>query len=636
MNLSNNLMDKIKNNRTIIIGISIFLFALIIRLIHLFLIRHNPLFLHPILDAIQYDQWAKEILEKDWLSRDFDFMSPGYPYFLAFIYFVFGYSVVAVSIIQFIIGSLNCVLIYLLARKVFSNFSFNRFGIKIEPTNKNIDFISILSGLLAVFYGISIFYEGLLLKAVLINFCNILVLLFLLKALENYSYKYFFFAGLILSYSSYLRPNVLIFIPFIFIWIWVSLNQIKKTKRFFSILFFTLGVFIVSLLFGIRNYSINNEFVFTSGHGGINFYIGNNEQARGIYDPLGFFMPDTRYEHEGFVIEARRLTGKNLTTMQASNFWYGQSYKFIFSQPVNWIKLEIKKFFIFWNAYEVPLNGLNYHAISNYFPIFKIPFLSFAIIAPLALLGFILLLFQNSKKILLLNFYIISNLLAALVYYISSEYRFPVVIALFISAAFAVYFLIVLMKNKSFKHLAISIFVLVIFVVMVNNTKYKIEDNGSKASFFNNLGTIYANENQYNIAVNEFRKASELSPWEPEFHINLAQAFRLSGYADSAIAQYNAVLKIKPNLEIAHLNLGDIYFQNNQSDSALNQYKYVILNDSNAFEVFNKIAIIYAKRSEFELSEVFFNKCLNINPQYSPAIENLEKINSKLLKHKNN
>lgn len=102
-----------------ILMLGIFLFALLIRLVHLLLIKNNPLFLNLLLDAKEYDSWAKDILEKDWLSKSHDFMSPAYPYFLSLIYLIFGHNITIAALIQFIIGSINCVLIFLITHKIF-------------------------------------------------------------------------------------------------------------------------------------------------------------------------------------------------------------------------------------------------------------------------------------------------------------------------------------------------------------------------------------------------------------------------------------------------------------------------------------------------------------------------------------
>ncbi len=645
-----------RKKKLILILSTIFLLALIIRIIHFLLIKNSPLFLNPILDAKQYDDWAGEILDKDWLSRSFDFMSPAYPYFLSVIYFIFGHSIPAVAMMQFLIGSVNCSLIYILVKKVFSISGFeshNKFQ-KFILSGKSIDFIGIVAAAISVCYGISIFYEGLLLKVALINFCNLMLLLLLIQGLEKKSAKHYFFAGLFLGLSAYLRPNILLFVPFMLLWFILSSIpfRIKHLVSFTAWLFF--GYLIIFIPFAIRNYTINNEIVLTSGHGGINFYFGNNPESRGIYEAQYFYIPDTKYEHEGFVIEASRRTGQKLTTMQASRYWYGQSFDFIISHPLQWSGLLIKKFFIFWNAYEVPLNGLEYNMCKDYFPLLKAPFINFGIIAPFALLGMILL-FNKNEKINLLLFYTFMYLLGAVVYYNSSEYRFPVVLALFIFASYAVCWIVIKVKQKNTGRLAFAMVGLIPFVILVNNRIFKIDDNSNNGTLYNNIGTIYASAGDYDNAIGHYEKAVNAYPEGIEFRDNLAHALLLNGMPDKAIDEYNKTLEImKPHLSDAELNntgttmsqsslpyvffiskirlkLGEIYIQTKQFEKAKENFIELLKFDPASVYALNDLGIVYFNMHDYDAAKTYFEKALKIKPGFIPALNNLEKINKQII-----
>jgi hypothetical protein len=161
-------VESINRKHIFIQLFGLFLFALALRLLHLYLIRNNPVFLNLLLDSQHYDEWARIITEKDWLSKNFPFMSPGYPYFLALIYLIFGHSIHVVAVIQSVIGSINCVLIYFIAQKVFSSSGYgtNAGDKELILSPKHIHLLGILSAGIAVLYGISIFYEGMLLQPI--------------------------------------------------------------------------------------------------------------------------------------------------------------------------------------------------------------------------------------------------------------------------------------------------------------------------------------------------------------------------------------------------------------------------------------------------------------------------------------
>ena len=87
-------------------GALIFLTALAVRLTITFqLFQHSPLFAHPLIDAMKYDDLAKALV-RSWLwpeNAPF-FQPPAYPYFLAVIYRLFGESYLAVRVVQSCLG----------------------------------------------------------------------------------------------------------------------------------------------------------------------------------------------------------------------------------------------------------------------------------------------------------------------------------------------------------------------------------------------------------------------------------------------------------------------------------------------------------------------------------------------------
>jgi len=91
----------------------IVILAVIVRLVYFFQIKDHFLFKQPILDAKYYHTWALEISHGDWLgkSRGVFMMSPGYSYFLAVIYRIFGAHIPLVVFLQFLSGILTGVLV---------------------------------------------------------------------------------------------------------------------------------------------------------------------------------------------------------------------------------------------------------------------------------------------------------------------------------------------------------------------------------------------------------------------------------------------------------------------------------------------------------------------------------------------
>src|SRR5437763_12865770 len=92
---------------------AVFLLALSLRLIHVWQIGHSP-FVDVLLgDAHGYDEWARRIAGGEWIGRDVFYQAPLYPYFLGGVYAVIGRNLMAVRVIQAIIGAASCVFVAL-------------------------------------------------------------------------------------------------------------------------------------------------------------------------------------------------------------------------------------------------------------------------------------------------------------------------------------------------------------------------------------------------------------------------------------------------------------------------------------------------------------------------------------------
>jgi 4-amino-4-deoxy-L-arabinose transferase-like glycosyltransferase len=109
---------SVKKEAYFIFGIFIFAFA--VRFIYLTQMKSSPLFDTPTMDAEYHDQWAQTILRGEDFTEGVFFRASLYPYFLALLYKIFGHNYSMARLIQFLIGSLSCVLVYLLGKKVFN------------------------------------------------------------------------------------------------------------------------------------------------------------------------------------------------------------------------------------------------------------------------------------------------------------------------------------------------------------------------------------------------------------------------------------------------------------------------------------------------------------------------------------
>ena len=254
-------------------GVAIFLAALTLRLLHVWQIRHGPLFSVLLGDARSYDAWAQQLAAGDWLGQDVFYQAPLYPYVLGVLYASFGHNLGLVRVAQALIGAATCVVITLTGARLFGR----RAGI--------------WTGVLLAVYAPAIFFDALLQKAVLDIFllCSVLLLVTLVN--ERMTRRRCFWTGVALGSFALTRENGLVLLPIVGVWVWLRGKRVAA-----PVLALTVGIAAVLIPVGLRNLAVGGEFHLTTSQLGPNFYIGNHEGATGNVRGVaqGARQPDVR------------------------------------------------------------------------------------------------------------------------------------------------------------------------------------------------------------------------------------------------------------------------------------------------------------------------------------------------------
>ena len=71
-------------------------------------------------DSYFYHQWALDIIHGNFWGHEVFFLRPLYPYLLAGVYAVFGSHVLPVQLLQAVLTTVSCFLLYLVTRRLFN------------------------------------------------------------------------------------------------------------------------------------------------------------------------------------------------------------------------------------------------------------------------------------------------------------------------------------------------------------------------------------------------------------------------------------------------------------------------------------------------------------------------------------
>jgi 4-amino-4-deoxy-L-arabinose transferase-like glycosyltransferase/Tfp pilus assembly protein PilF len=653
-------MKKLKfHNSTIIIVL--FFLSLALRFIYLLQINNTPLSEILLIDSESYDRFASLILKGNFKGEEVYSMNIFYPYFLALIYKIWGNSWTIVIFIQAIISSVNCVLIYIIARNMFDQ----RVGL--------------LSAALCIFYGPFIFFAGTLLTPTLINLFLLLTLLFLVLYQINSKLWLVIVAGFCLGLAILGRGNSLLLVPLSFLFFYFT--TINRRKAFTHWIIFGIAAIFFTIVVTIRNYYVEEEFVPLSANYGA-FYAGHNEKANGLYT-----MPElagsAKFESEvnGVRQAVGQKLGRQVNLAETSHYLFNQGLKYIIENPFKDLLLTLKKFYFFWNTTESPTN-LNYYFVKDYSSLLRWLPLSFGIVAPLSILGIYFSL-RFWRKHVLLYVYIFVYLFTCVVFFVSSEYRLPAVPVLIIFAAFAVFNVSDIWKEYRQTKIEISrqssknkkkknrlknkksskpvvpkefLLIFVIFLPLFIFCNYKtplLKLQSLKRVDYLNFGTLYRDRGEFGKARIMLKKSLQIDPRFGPAYEALAEVYRREGNDLETIrllslaqkyslgGQYNRSknlnYKIDDNSE--KIIKASSLYQEKKYDLALKNFQELYDsfakqgNQEMSLRTLNNVGLCYYKLANFKKAEEIFLNIIQEDSNYIKAYTNLARVYIALEKH---
>jgi 4-amino-4-deoxy-L-arabinose transferase-like glycosyltransferase len=289
----------------------VFLAALSPRLAYVFLIEAEI----PQFD----DPWyflsiAENILSGEGFREGnlFAYRPPLYPYFIASLLLVFGGQLEAVFIVQAIIASIMCVLIYIIGAKSVSH----RTGI--------------IASILCAIYPHLIHYAGQLWSEQLFAFLAVLSFYLFIVSRNRDSIPLMVLMGVVLGFSILCREaGILLLIAYV-VWILFSRNVSRSLVR--RLLPLVLATCLTVLPWTVRNYLVFGTLVPVSTNGGINFYIGNNPEAIGAFN---WVIPPEAHWNE--------LSPDGRFEVEASRLGYIHGLRYIVNNPVKSFHLVSKR-----------------------------------------------------------------------------------------------------------------------------------------------------------------------------------------------------------------------------------------------------------------------------------------------------
>ena len=505
------------SRREIVTAGAIFAAALLLRFLHLRAIGlHDPFFELPATDARLYHQWAIEIAGGDWLGEGVFVLAPLYAYFLGLVYAVFGAGIKAALIANALVGVLSCVLVVAVGRRLFDRR------------------VALIASAMIAADSTSIFFGGMLAAANLVVPLVLLLLLAAQRAHESPSAARWFGAGLVLGLGALAWQALLLFAPYLLLWPVFSENSSASRRARWAALVLA-GITVAILPVAVRNHAVADRFTLVNVGGGISLYAGNHPHAQGGYGmPRRYtrVVADAPVERRQLFREvAEQVEGRELGPSEISAFWVRETLEYISTNPGQWLRHEVRKFGLFWNAAEL-WNERSPVAERAFSWVRRVPLISFAVVGPLALLG--MGIFAREWRRLYLVYAVIElHLILSLIFSVLARDRMSALPTLYLFASAAACWLWDRLRSRRFRAFAVGLVGLGFAVWLVHLPLSR--ENFAMAYY--RLGDRFSQLEQWDAAIEYFGRSLNRDPGAVSTWSNLALAFEARGDSNQDATQ---------------------------------------------------------------------------------------------------
>ncbi len=530
----------------------------VLRVVYLVQSADAPLVHNLLIDAANYDAWARRIVAGDWLGDGVFEANPLYPYLLAAIYAVAGAEPATARWVQSALTLAGCAA---LSRAAWLQLGRGA---------------ALATLALAVAYGPLIVLGGeILAEAAVVTLAAVALWLSLEAAhraevagrVDAVALAAWLGAGAALGLACLGRPNLLPLVP-LFVLHAALAGRPPWRRAVPSAAAVGLGAILAVAPVTVRNLAVSGEPVLITAHGGVNLWIGNNPDATGWWGvPAGSGLASTQ---QGLLTSARGIAeaeqGRPLAAREVSRWWSARAVEFVVTEPGAWLGLTARKVAYVLNAYEKPLVASMDHARQQA-PVLRLATVGYGVVLPLAVAG-VVLTWRDRRRTWLLLATVAVAAGTVVAFFVTMRYRVPVVVGLLPLAGAGLSGAWQRARRDPPRRWWIWAVPLVL-AAAVAHVPLPAQRDRDRAHTEYLLGNLAGGEGRWSEAEAHFRSAVARRDDRADYWNNLGVALGQLGRSEEQLSAFRTAIEVDPACAEAHYNLGAALLEQGRADQAL-------------------------------------------------------------------
>jgi 4-amino-4-deoxy-L-arabinose transferase-like glycosyltransferase len=583
---------------------SITALGLILRSIYLGQFMDLPFFDFPVGDSAIYLSRAQEIAQGKWLpANPFFYGSIFYPYFLAGCIATTSSPILAICVLQVLAGGALVIAIGVIGRLAYGSLA------------------GLAAATLTALYGPLAFLEVDVLGVVWGMLALALGVLCLMRwwraegGARAHSSSWLMGAGLCFGLAATERPNLVVLIPLIALW--VALYSVQKRLYTAAVVIGSAALPLLMVL--TLNVVGARSWVPLTTSFGINLSIGYHRGAEGTFrEPWSakeseFAARETNLERSSVMI-ASREAGRRLTPQEASSHWARVALDYIVREPWNAARLTARKVLLLLNNTELT-NHQNFTFMRAQLPALRWMPVPFVCVLVLGVFGFVWSSVSGHHRppTLLLVLIGVGVMGSVIPFFVADRYRIPLVLPLLLGSGYALAALWQLIRGKMPVGGRILVPTLIAAGAAMVIALLPLERSLVGRDYWM-LAEAWRAKGNLKEAIEAYNAGLEKAGEDGAMLNNLARAYREHGDRERAIATLQRAIAAEPTLALPYKNLGMLLFETGDYRGAFDALQASLRYNPEDAEVWGGLGALLAKGGDHAAAAQAFSRARELAP----------------------